>query len=119
MKYFSKSKQLLCFTLLCSLSSLANAEINVDQSNGILKITSDIEGTVTAKVIGPDDTVIIDESFYGSSFSWSPLSSSDGAYRYDVSVVNAVENEEDSVSDYAGGSVEIKNGQISNTEVAK
>ena len=116
MKTIFKTKKILFTAVLLSLSSNAFSEINVDQSNGVLSITSDIDGTVSAKIIGPDDKVVVDESFSGSSFSWSPSSGPDGAYRYDVRVNKAAENEEDSVSDYSGGSVEVVNGLISNNE---
>ena len=102
----------------------ALADMTVDKSNGVLTVTSDISGTVIAKVIGPNDEVVVNEKYEGNSFSWSP-SGVDGAYRYDVRVVSATqriasENDTQAIagetsgtkSDYAGGSVEIKDGQI-------
>ena len=102
----------------------AFADMTVDKSNGMLTVTSDISGTVIAKVIGPNDEVVVNSKEEGNSFSWSP-SGVDGAYRYDVRVVSATQkiastNETQTMteeplsakSDYAGGSVEVKNGQI-------
>lgn len=79
----------------------ALADMTVDKSNGILTIISSSSGTVIAKVIGPNDEIIVDEIFKGTTFSWTP-SGEDGAYRYDVRVGN----------DYAGGSIELENGQM-------
>jgi len=102
----------------------ALADMTVDKSNGVLTVTSDISGTVIAKVIGPNDEVIVNEKREGNSFTWIP-SGADGAYRYDVRVIPATQkiastNETQTMteepssakSDYAGGSVEVKNGQI-------
>jgi len=83
-------------------SGFLYAEITVEKSGGVLNITSDTSGKVTAKIIGPNDEVIVDETYDGSSFSWTP-SGSDGAYRYDVVIGE----------DYAGGSVEVIHGVIS------
>lgn len=116
MKPIIKSKRMLFALMLASVTTYAYSEITVDKSNGVLNITSDIDGLVYAKVIGPDDIIVVDESFHGSSFSWAPSSGPDGAYRYDVRVNKVTEKEADSTSDYAGGSVEIKNGQLSNNE---
>lgn len=113
---------------LITLSTNAFTEINVDKSGGVLTVTSDINGTVIAKVVGPDDEVMVDETYSGSSFSWTP-SGSDGAYRYDVRVIPDARNYNDtravelekvfseinSESEYAGGSLEVKNGQIAMT----
>ena len=106
----------------------ALADMSVDKSGGVLTITSTITGTVIAKVIGPNDKVVVNTKTQGNSFTWIP-SGMDGAYRYDVRVVpkttkvNAVDTEqqqsvEDSnmKSDYAGGSVEVTNGQITTDE---
>ena len=112
MKSIIKTKKLLFTAMLFSLTSHAYSEITVDQSNGVLNITSDIDGTVSAKIIGPDDKVVVDDSYSGSSFSWAPSSGPDGAYRYDIRINKVSEKEEDSAGDYAGGSVEVKNGQI-------
>lgn len=104
--------------LFAGFSAVAMADITVDKTNGILSISSDIEGTVVAKVIAPNDEVVVNERFSGNSFSWAPTSGPDGAYRYDVRVSDQSRNESidpstTSVkSDYAGGSVEVKNGQI-------
>lgn len=83
-------------------SAGALAEMTVEMSNGVLTITSDKSGTLTAKVIGPNDEVIVNEKYEGSSsFTWV-ASGEDGAYRYDVRVDG----------DYAGGSIEIVNNSI-------
>jgi hypothetical protein len=82
-------------------SGFVYAEMTVDKSNGTLNITSDTSGKVTAKIIAPNDEVIVDVTYDGSSFSWTP-SGSDGAYRYDVIIAG----------DYAGGSVEVINNKI-------
>ena len=83
------------------LSVGAFAEMTVEKSNGMLTIMSSTSGTVTAMVVGPNDEIIVNETFDGTTFSWTPTGE-DGAYRYDVRVNG----------DYAGGSVEIKNNQI-------
>ncbi len=111
-------KRTLFGAILVSFTSVAMAELTVDKSQGQLNISSDINGTLIAKVIGPDDVVVVDERYDGNSFSWSPNSGPDGAYRYDVRVIaqsntETSENQEsDSAtnSDYAGGSVEVING---------
>ncbi len=102
------------------------ADTIVDKSDGVLRVTSDITGTVIAKVVGPNDEVIVDRRYEGNSFSWTP-SGPDGAYRYDVHIVEAkapnveesdVEEQSDGsgASDYAGGSIEvIKGGIVINT----
>jgi len=79
----------------------AFAEISMSKANGVVTITADKSGKITAKVIGPDDKVIINETYEGNSFSWTP-SGNDGAYRYDVVIG----------SEYAGGSVEVVNGTL-------
>jgi len=129
-----KKKSYLYNTLLSALligvSSTALAEITVDKSNGELNITSDINGLVIVKVIGPDDVVVVDDQYQGNSFSWSPSSGPDGAYRYDVRVIDQSEQENDQTnnqlmqgsanqSDYAGGSVEVRNGAIAVAEEEK
>ena len=135
--------RVLFISLLASLSSHVMADVTVDKSNGVLTITSDIDGKINAKVIGPDDSVVVNERFSGNSFSWAPSSGSDGAYRYDVrfspDAINtksnssarlnlfnttSISNQQDSSSptvqsDYAGGSVEVINGQIASTKVIK
>ncbi len=117
MKLDKKIKSLLLAAIVAGVGTNAFAEITVDQSNGVLTISSDMEGTVIAKVIGPDDIVVVDESFSGSSFSWSHSTGPDGAYRYDVKVSPQVQNQGNK-SDYAGGSVEVKNGQIDDQKEA-
>ncbi len=110
--------------ILCSAGALA--DMTVDKSNGELTVTSDISGIVIAKVIGPNDEVVVNEKYEGNSFSWT-VSGDDGAYRYDVRVVPVVQEKssanvgqamaEDSSSaksDYVGGSIEVKNGKMRN-----
>lgn len=102
----------------------AFADMTVDKSNGVLTVTSDISGTIIAKVIGPNDEVIVNEKREGNSFTWIP-SGADGAYRYDVRVIPATqkiasanniqvmtEQTSGAKSDYAGGSIEIINNSI-------
>ncbi len=97
-----KKEFLLKFLLIGVVSSVgALAEITVNKSNGVLNITSDKSGKATAKIIAPNDEIIVDESYDGSSFSWTP-SGADGAYRYDVRIEG----------DYAGGSVEVIGGEL-------
>ena len=106
------------------LSAGALAEMTVDKSNGVLTVTSTIRGTVIAKVIGADDKVVLNSKEEGNSFTWSP-SGVDGAYRYDVRVIPATQKSESTSSDtqatnmestaksdYAGGSVEVVDGQM-------
>ena len=116
MKRSINFKPILLAVLLASYSGLAIAEITVDKSQGQLTITSDIEGLVIVKIIGPDDAVVVDDQYQGNSFIWSPSSGPDGAYRYDVRVIdNSKEESEDNnanTSDYAGGSIEVVNGAI-------
>ena len=100
MKEQKLTKMLLLSITLTSV--FAFAQMTVDKSNGVLTITSDESGTGTAKIVGPNDEVIVETEFKGT-FSWTP-SGEDGAYRYDVRVGN----------DYAGGSVEVRNGQLEN-----
>ncbi len=107
-------------------SVCTSADMTVDKSNGVLTITSDISGTLTAKVIGPNDKVVVNEKYQGNSFSWVP-SGTDGAYRYDVRVGSAQTNGKRDVSsqsrneikvdrNYAGGSIEVKDGQMTTEE---
>jgi hypothetical protein len=93
----------LLIGVVSSVSALA--DMTVDKSNGILNISSDKSGMVVAKIIGPNNEVIINTTYEGNSFSWSP-SAQDGAYRYDVRIQG----------DYAGGSLEVINGQIQTTQ---
>jgi len=83
------------------------ADMNVDKSDGVLTITSDISGTIIAKVIGPDDKVVVNDKYEGSSFTWVP-SGIDGAYRYDVRVISLDKKQ----NNYQGGSIEIFDGQL-------
>ena len=106
-------------------SAGALADMTVVKSADGLTVTSDISGTVIAKVIGPNNEVVVNEKYEGSSFSWTP-SGADGAYRYDVRVVPSVQKTSstnnaiqaqagttpDAKSDYAGGSIEVFNGSI-------
>lgn len=131
MKPNNKWKKILLVGMLSSLGANVYAEITVDKSSGVLTITSDISGTVIAKVIGPDDQIVVDESYSGSSFQWTPAGS-DGAYRYDVRVLPQEQNQSaksnemqakdgsaaTAKSDYAGGSVEVKNGVMAINEEA-
>ena len=106
--------------LLIAAGSIGvNADIQVDVSSGALTVTSDISGTMIAKVVDPNDKVIIDKRYQGNLFSWVP-SGPDGAYRYDVHIVETIipergdEEQSDGTgkSEYAGGSVEVSDGQI-------
>ncbi len=126
-----KKNILLRFLLVGVVSSVgALAEMTVDKSGGLLTVTSTMSGTVIAKVIGPNDEVVVDRKYAGNSFTWAP-SGVDGAYRYDVRVVpiaektasastndiQAMEKETLSAkSDYAGGTVEVANGQMTTEE---
>lgn len=114
----------LPLAMACTVfSTTTMAEMSVDKSTSVLSITSDIDGTVIAKVVGPDDVVVVDDRYEGNSFSWAPSSGPDGAYRYDVRVIEqsdteSTENQESEStthSDYAGGSVEVINGTIAET----
>ena len=97
-----KKKNLFKFLLMGVVSSVgALADMSVDKSGGSLTVTSTLNGKVHAKVIGPNDEVVVDETYEGNSFSWSP-SGEDGAYRYTVRVEG----------DYSGGLLEVQNGQI-------
>jgi len=120
-----KSKILMKCLLIGVVSSAgALADMDVDKSTGVLVVTSTITGTVIAKVVGPDDKIVVNEKYEGNSFSWTP-SGMDGAYRYDVRVIpktkkvsttdtvqKSIEASSSIKSDYAGGSVEVVNGQI-------
>ena len=86
----------------------ALADMSVDKSGGSLTVTSTLNGKVHAKVIGPNNEVVLDETYEGNSFSWSP-SGEDGVYRYDVRVEG----------DYAGGLVEVKNTQIISSDTGE
>lgn len=91
------------------MATSAMAALTVDKSNGVLTVTSDVAGIVIAKVVGPNDNVVVDERYEGDTFSWTP-SGENGAYRFDVNVVPAVEGEGEGA--YAGGSIEVANGQM-------
>ena len=111
--------KVLLVGVVSSVGALAN--MTVDKSGGVLTITSTITGTVIAKVIGPNDKVVVNTKTQGNSFTWIP-SGEDGAYRYDVRVVPATQKTtsentvnaiaSDAKSDYTGGSVEVINGQL-------
>ncbi len=123
-----KKNILMPFLLIAVAGSMnALADMRVDTSSGVLKVMSDISGTVIVKVIGPNDKVIVDRKYQGDSFTWIP-SGSDGAYRYDIHIVGTKtptseesddggENDGTGASDYAGGSIEVVNGglAVSNT----
>lgn len=87
------------------------SEITVDTSHGILDITSDISGTVIAKIIGPNDNIVIDERYEGSSFTWVP-SGIDGAYRYEVRLLTQ-KKEERVKKNHVAGIMEIVSDTIS------
>lgn len=112
-----KQNNILAKLLLAGVLSSAYvfADLVVDKSSGVLTITSDISGLVIAKIIGPNDEVIVDEQFNGSSFSWIP-SGLDGVYFYDVRVIPTQNISSDDKrldkGDYAGGMIEIINGHI-------
>ena len=98
-----KQNILLNYLLVGVVSSVgAFAEMTVDKSNGMLTVTSDKSGKVSVKVIGPDDEMVVNEKYEGNSFSWIP-SGVDGTYRYDVRIAG----------EHTGGSVRVKNGNIS------
>ena len=113
-----RSFNCVLFGLILTIFTVpAVAEITVDKSQGELNITSDFNGTVTVKIIGPDDVVVVDDKYYGNSFYWLPSSGPDGAYRYDVRIVEESFSEDhnertDTKSEYAGGSIEVVNGLI-------
>ena len=108
---------LLAAGMMGSVSAFGAMTVEVSES--LLSVECDKAGTVIAKVVAPDDTVLVDTQYEGYRFTWSP-SGSDGAYRYDVRVVmqpvEAVEGEHvqgaETVSEYAGGSVEVRSGKI-------
>ena len=124
-----KMSSILAKVLLAgTLSSvMAFAEITVDKSNGVLSIVSESGNTMRVKIIAPDDSVIVDKEVPGA-YTWTPTGK-DGAYRYDAHDVSAakisaedMENIESmkaaitkissEANDYAGGGIEIVNGQI-------
>jgi len=106
-------KQALIGALFTCFASTATAEITVDKSQGQLKITSDLNGLLIVKVIGPDDVIIVNDRYQGNSFHWSPTSGPDGAYRYDVRIIEAsTDDEKEAYSEYAGGSIEVIDGVI-------
>lgn len=104
--------QCLLIGVVASVGAFAN--MTVDKSKGVLTITSDISGIVIAKIIGPNDEVVVNERYEGDSFSWTP-SGMDGAYRYEVRVI--VENgEENSQTHHLQGILEIGNNIFSKIE---
>ena len=117
-----KSNRLMTWLLVGVVSSVgALADMQVAKSTEALVVTSSVSGTVIAKVMSPDDRLIVNEKYEGSSFTWSPPAGANGAYRYDVRVIktslntqvqNAQVNSSATTEEYAGGSVEIKNGKI-------
>jgi len=116
-----KSVKLNCVfvgALLTSFVSVATAEITVDKSQGQLSIISDNSGLVIVKVIGPDDVIVVDERYLGNTFNWAPSTGLDGAYRYDVRIIEEsnLENDKSGLNEYAGGSIEVVNGVIPFTE---
>ena len=112
-----KSKLLATLLLIAAGSINAVADITVNKSNGVVTITSNISGIVFAKVVDPNDKVIVDRRYEGNSFSWTP-SGPDGAYKYNVHIVevNQEESGRKTKSDYAGGSVEVVNGVLEEDE---
>ena len=126
------SKVLASLLLSGMLGSSAFAAMTVETRSGMLSVTSDVSGTVMAKVIGPNDEVLVNDKYEGDTFAWSPSgANADGAYRYDVRVVAVVQKDNSDMnvqtlagisnakSDYAGGSVEIVNGSIVTDEEEK
>ena len=118
------------FVLKCLLASVlpsvgAFAEMDVVKSSSSLTIASTLSGTVLAKVVGPNDEVLVNEKYEGSSFSWTP-SVVDGVYRYEVRVIPQIESTDVSKnqeidlavqtkqqkSDVAIGSVEVRDGKL-------
>ena len=117
-----KSNRLMTWLLVGVVSSVgALADMQVAKSADALVVTSSVSGTVIAKVMSPDDRLIVNEKYEGSSFTWSPPAGANGAYRYDVRVIKASQNAQvqngqvnssATTEAYAGGSVEVKNGKI-------
>ncbi len=122
-----KRNIMIKYLLISAVGTIgAVADMTVDKSNGVLTITSDISGTVIAKIVGPDDKVIVDKRYEGNSFSWTP-SGVDGAYRYDVRVAKQKasgaeesdsqdQNDGSDRSNYVGGSVEVVDGALEQDE---
>jgi len=109
-----KQNNILAKLLLAGVlsSAFVCAEMTVNQSNDILMVTSDIHGIVIAKIIDPNEKVIVDKRYNGSSFSWIP-SGPEGTYRYDVRVIPTSGNGEHiRLGDYAAGMISIVGGQI-------
>ena len=68
-----KKSLITTYLLVAAVGSVgAVADMTVDKSNGGLTVTSSISGTVVAKVIGPNDEVVVDKKYEGNSFSWTP-----------------------------------------------
>jgi len=105
--------------LLYGGSAFAAMDVKVTENQ--LSVTCDTSGTVIAKVVAPDGTVLVDTRFEGYRFTWTP-SGADGAYRYDIQVLLPQEQENNTMDltqsspapEYAGGSVEVRNGKIIN-----
>jgi hypothetical protein len=96
-----RSILLKCLLVGVVTSVGALADMTVDKSNGALTITSDTSGVVIAKIVGPDNKIVVNEKYEGNSFSWTP-EGADGVYRYDVRIKG----------DHIGGSVNIKNEKL-------
>lgn len=97
---------------LSGIGSPVFAEITVNQAEGVLTIISSVGGTVTAKVVAPDDEIVINQQYDGSMFSWTP-SGMDDAYRYDVRIIpDQTDASANTKGNYAGGVIEVKNGQM-------
>ena len=126
-------KHTAAIAALSMISTSAFATMTVNTTGGLLSVECDQSGTVVAKVVAPDDTIIVNERYEGNQFTWSPAEmggayryAMDGAYRYDVRIVipptedEKSENEEaefeenEAISEYAGGSLEVRNGEIIN-----
>ena len=115
--------------IICLLTTTtAFATLKVAITDGVLYISSSItEGNqkVIAKIVAPNDQLIVDKTYEGSSFTWTPSAGANGAYRYDVRVITTPENESSEVEtkklqnnkfnsseEYAGGSIVVVNGKI-------
>ncbi len=103
-----KNVLLKCLLVGVVTSVSALAGITTDKSNGVLTFTSDTSGVVIAKIVGPDDKIVVDEKYEGNSFSWTP-EGADGVYRYDVRIKG----------DHVGGSVSIKDEELPKRRVRK
>jgi len=109
-----KSMLLKCLLVGIVTSTGALADMTVNKSNGVLTVTSDISGTVIAKIIGPNDEVVVDERYEGNSFRWVP-DGIDGAYCYEIRVIPE-NNEGNSHTYHIEDILEIANNIISEIE---